>query len=223
MLVLTRLLTVVFVALVSAASLVPAEGGEDAMLHDAAADGDVRRVRELLAAGVAIDPRDGAKRTPLLVATHMDRPEVARLLVEAGADVNAKDALEDTPFLYAGAEGRDAILRMIVASGRADLKDTNRHGGVALIPAAHHGHTETVRILLDTPIDVDHVNNLGWTALHEAVILGDGSRCYQEIVGLLVDAGAKGIADRDGKTPLDHARLRGFPEIASIIEQRGIN
>ena len=97
------------------------------------------------------------------------------------------------------------------------MTDTNRYGGTALIPAAHHGHPETVRILLATDIDVDHVNRLGWTALLEAVILGDGGPVYQEIVGLLVDAGASNTADNDGETPLDHARSRGFREIAERI------
>ena len=87
----------------------------------------------------------------------------------------------------------------------ADLKSTNRYGGTALIPAAHHGHVETVRILLRTAIDKDHVNKLGWTALLEAVILGDGGPAHTEIVRLLVEAGANpNIADRDGVTPLAH-------------------
>jgi hypothetical protein len=221
MLVLTRLLTMVLVAMVSAASLAPAESGEEVMLHEAAADGDVERTRQLLASGAAVDMRDGARRTPLLIAVQADQAEVARLLIEAGADVNAKDAIEDTPFLYAGAEGRNGILRHILATGKADLKDTNRYGGVALIPAAHHGHPETVRILLETAIDIDHVNDLGWTALLEAVILGDGGPVYQEIVRLLTDAGAKPIADRGGRTPLDHARSLGFGEIAAILEGQG--
>ena len=54
-------------------------------------------------------------------------------------------------------------------------------------------------------------------ALLEAVILGDGGPIYQEIVGLLVDAGAKQIPDRDGVTPLEHARQRGFDAIAARI------
>src|SRR5690606_33555304 len=120
-------------------------------------------------------------------------------------------------FLYAGAEGRNEILRAILASGRAKLDDTNRYGGTALIPAAHHGHPETVRILLATGMDVDHVNNLGWTALLEAVILGDGGLIYLEIVSLLVDAGAKSLPDRDGMTPLQHAERRGFAKIAERI------
>lgn len=190
----------------------------DTRLPEAAARGDAASVKALLAEGVPVDGRDAARRTPLLLATRGNHIEVARLLIEAGADVNAKDNIRDTPFLYAGAEGRNEILQMILATGRANLADTNRYGGTALIPAAHHGHPETVRMLLGTGIDIDHVNNLGWTALLEAVILGDGGPVYQEIVGLLVDAGALGIPDNDGVTPLEHARRRGFSEIATLIE-----
>lgn len=188
------------------------------MLIEAVQAGDVERVGRLVAEGAPLEARDAAKRTPLLVATRLNHIGIARLLIEAGADVNAKDNIRDTPFLYAGAEGRNDILRAILASGRADLKDTNRYGGTALIPAAHHGHPETVRILLGTAIDIDHVNRLGWTALVEAVILGDGGPVYQEIVGLLVDAGARSIPDNDGVTPLEHARRRGFAELAGRIE-----
>ena len=141
------------------------------------------------------------------------------MLIDAGADVNAKDNIEDSPYLYAGAEGRLEILKMAVAAG-ADLASVNRYGGTALIPAAHHGHLDVVRYLLATGIDIDHVNNLGWTALLEAVILGDGGPTYQTIVGDLLKAGADpGIADRDGVTPLQHAKARRFDEIAVIIER----
>lgn len=188
------------------------------MLFEAASRGNAERVRELLGAGVPADARDADGRTALLLATRANHPDVAKILIAAGADVNAKDTIKDTPFLYAGAEGRNEILTAILATGKADLKDTNRYGGTALIPAADKGHPDTIRILLATDIDIDHVNNLGWTALLEAVILGDGGPVYQEIVGLLVDAGAKNIADRDGNTPLDHARERGYAEIARRIE-----
>jgi ankyrin repeat protein len=188
-------------------------------LVEAATKGDAGEVVEMIKAGAALESRDPAGRTALLIATRANHVEVARLLIEAGADVNAKDDIRDTPFLYAGAEGRNEILRMILATGRADLGDTNRYGGVALIPAAHHGHPEAVRMLLATDIDVDHVNDLGWTALIEAVILGDGGPVYQEIVGLLVDAGAKNIPDREGRTPPQLARERGFDAIAERIER----
>ena len=188
-------------------------------LAEAAATGDVAAVERLLGEGAPVDARDRARRTPLLVATRENHTEAARLLIEAGADVNAKDNIRDTPFLYAGAEGRNEILKLILATGRANLADTNRYGGTALIPAAHHGHPETVRILLGTTIDIDHVNNLGWTALLEAVILGDGGPVHQAIVGLLVDAGARDIPDGEGMTALERARARGYSEMAARIAE----
>jgi hypothetical protein len=109
-------------------------------------------------------------------------------------------------------------LRLTLAAG-ADLKSTNRYGGTALIPAAHHGHPEAVKILLTTAIDKDHVNKLGWTALLEAVILGEGGPAHIRTVRLLVDAGADvSIADEGGATAIEHARRRGFTEIERILK-----
>ena len=65
---------------------------------------------------------------------------------------------------------------------------------------------------------MDHVNNLHWTALIEAVILGDGGPNHTATVKALVEAGAdRSIGDRDGVTPLAHAEARGFKEIAELI------
>lgn len=196
-----------------------AKGKSEMMLLEAVQEGDTARIRELLSSGAELETRDSSESTPLLIATRANHIEVARILINANADVNAKDNIDDTPFLYAGAEGRNEILKMILATGKANLEDTNRYGGTALIPAAHHGHPETVRILLGTAINIDHMNNLNWTALLEAVILGDGGPVYQSIVGLLLDAGADPkITDRDGITPLIHAKLRDFTEIVRLIE-----
>jgi ankyrin repeat protein len=71
-----------------------------------------------------------------------------------------------------------------------------------------------------TPIDVNHVNDLGWTAMLEAVILGDGSRRYQRIVRIILEAGADpAIADFEGVTPLEHAESRGYDVLARILRR----
>jgi hypothetical protein len=89
-----------------------------------------------------------------------------------------------------------------------------------LIPAAHHGHVETVRELLKTRIEIDHVNRLGWTALLEAVILGDGGPAHTEIVRLLVARGAKvKLADAQGVSPIAHAEQRGQTAIAEVLRK----
>jgi ankyrin repeat protein len=215
--------SVLRVALAGALCLLPgaAMAQSTPALVAAAERGDAAAVQRLIKEGVPIDTPDASGRTPLLIATVRDDTVIARLLIDAGADVNAQDRQRDSPFLYAGAEGRLEILKMILATG-ADLKSTNRYGGTALIPAAHHGHVETVRLLLTTAIDVDHVNNLGWTALLETVILGDGGAVYQEIAGLLLGARANpNIADRNGVTPLAHARQRGYRDIARQLEAAG--
>jgi hypothetical protein len=183
--------------------------------------GELPVVKKLLAGGARIDARDQRGRTALLAATHRNRIEVARFFIQEGANVNAKDFIQDSPYLYAAAEGLVEILKLTLAAG-ADVKDTNRYRGTGLIPAAHHGHVEAVKILVGTAIDKDHVNNLGWTALLEAVILGDGGPAHTEIVRLLVAAGANvNIADRDGVTPLAHAKSSGYSGMVRILSAAG--
>ncbi len=110
---------------------------------------------------------------------------------------------------------------MTLAHG-ADLKSTNRYGGTALIPASERGHVETVRTLIEAGVKVDHVNNLGWTALLEAIMLGDGGQRHVEIVKLLIEAGADvNLADNDGVTPLRHARSRGYAPMVALLEKAG--
>jgi len=162
------------------------------------------------------------ERSPLLIATRENDIETARALIAAGADVNAKDQIADTPFLYAAAEGRLDILRLILATGRGNLADTNRYGGNALIPAAHHGHPEAVRELLKTKIAIDHVNRLGWTALLEIIILTDGGPVHQDILAQLIAAGADvNVADGESVSPLTHARQRGYAEMVQMLETAG--
>ncbi|MFJ2897820.1 ankyrin repeat domain-containing protein [Streptomyces sp. NPDC087218] len=190
----------------------------DQQLLDAARTGDTDGVRTAIEGGARVDCRDEELRTPLLLAVHGDHVEAARLLVTAGADPDAQDLREESPWLATGVTGSVPMLRTLLPAG-PDLKLCNRFGGSALIPASERGHAPYVRELLRaTDIDVDHVNRLGWTALLEAVILGDGGRAHQEIVELLLAAGADAdLPDGDGTTALAHAERRGFTEIAARL------
>lgn len=175
---------------------------------------DIEQLEQLIARGIEVNVQDNEGRTPLMIATYHNDVASARLLIEAGADVNLQDVMLNSPFLYAGAEGLLEILQLTIHAG-ADPAILNRFGGTALIPAAERGHVEVVQTLLEsTEVDVNHVNNLGWTALMEAVILNNGNERQQEVIRLLLENGAiPTIADKDGVTPLQHAEIKGFIEI----------
>ncbi|ROQ88869.1 hypothetical protein EDE04_7261 [Streptomyces sp. 2132.2] len=190
----------------------------DRELLDAARAGDADAVRAAVEGGANVEVRDEELRTPLLLASLADHVETARVLVAAGADVDAQDARQDSAWLVTGVTGSVAMLHVLLPAG-PDLRRTNRFGGVAHIPASERGHVAYVReVLAVTDIEVDHVNRLGWTALLEAVILGDGGPAHQEIVRLLLAAGAdRELADGDGVTALAHAERRGYAGIAGLL------
>jgi ankyrin repeat protein len=193
----------------------------DAELFAATARGDAAAVSRLLANGQKPDPRNATNETPLLVAVQQNHLAVAQALLAGGADINAQARNLDTPWLLAGARGRAELLKLMIPKG-PDLSIRNRFGGNALIPACERAHVEAVEVLLTTKIDVNHINNLGWTCLLEIVILGDGGTRHQQVTRLVLAAGADpNIADKDGVSPLTHARRRGQSVVAGMIEQAG--
>jgi ankyrin repeat protein len=195
----------------------PSKRQADRRLLAAAEAGDATAAALAIRAGANLETRDERGRTSLLLAVTKDQLAVARLLVYLGADADALDDQHDTPWLVTGVTGSVDMLEVLLPA-RPDLTIPNRFGGTSLIPASERGHVGYVRRVVRTSIEVNHINNLGWTALLEAVILGDGSKRYQQIVMILLDAGAEAsIADRQGVTALQHAERRGQREVARIL------
>lgn len=188
----------------------------------AAGKDDLARIAALLKQGANVNARDAQGRTAVMAATYARHASAVEALIGAGADVNARDDMLNNPFLYAGAEGMLEIVKLATAAG-ADPRLTNRYGGTALIPAAERGHVEVVDWLLEnTKVEVNHVNRLGWTALLEAIVLSDGGPRHQRIVASLIRHGADvNLPDRDGRSPLHHARSRGFAQISAQLEAAG--
>lgn len=191
-------------------------------LLKAADEGDKEAISKLLVDGADIDATDDRGRTSVMIAIHTNQFELFTFLVEQGANINIRDNQLDNPLLYAGAEGKLDFLKAAIAAG-ADTTITNRYGGTALIPAADRGHVEIVReLLLNSDVDVNHINNLGWTALLEAIILGDGGKNHQEIVKLLIEHGADvNLADSSGVTPLQHAKKHGYQGMVDVLTTAG--
>lgn len=191
-------------------------------LIQAAERKDVDTILRLIEEGVDINTQDSDGRTSTMIATYNNDTESAKILIDAGADVNIQDDMKNNPFLYAGAEGYLDILKLTIKAG-ADPSITNRYGGTALIPASEHGYVDVIKELLSkTDMDINHVNDLGWTAMLEAIILNNGDGKQQQTVQLLIDHGADvNIPDKNNVTPLQHAREKGFKEIEHILVKAG--
>lgn len=184
----------------------------------AAYSGDLVSLRALLAGRPALEVRDAQQRTPLHLATYARRLEAMRLLVAAGADLNALEYQRYDPVTIAAVANDEESLALLLEAGASARNVTSPYDGTALIAAAHRGHVGVVKRLIAAGAPLDHVNNLHWTALIEAVVLGDGGRKHTEIVRLLLVAGASAkLGDRDGNTPLMLARARGYREMTALL------
>lgn len=188
-------------------------------LHQAAWHGDLQKLKSLIASGANLDARDSRGRTSLHVATFARQREAIRLLAKAGADL---DLLEDDRYdavTIAAVADDAATLSVLLSLGAKAGQTTSRYDGTALIAAAHLGHDEVVRRLIAAGAPLDHVNNLHWTAVIESIVLGDGGPRHQRTLAALVEAGADlKLTDRQGNTPLQLAKARGYTAMAKLLE-----
>jgi ankyrin repeat protein len=219
-------LAIIFLALMVPASAQiassPAEIAAYRGLHAAAAKGDAAEIERLVKAGAAVDARDGYQRTPLHIAIYQSKGDAARALLRLGADPNALEAQKYDIVTIAAVADDVPMLKIALDGGGSAKNITSPYVGTALIAAAHLGHDEVVRMLIAAKAPLDHVNNLGWTALIESIVLGDGGKRHVACLEALVKAGANvNLADRGGATPLMLARRRNYTEMIAILSAAG--
>jgi ankyrin repeat protein len=189
-------------------------------LFKAAQEGDVVMIQRLVAEGANVDARDQRGRTPAHVAAFASEDEALRALAEAGADMNALEGQAYDVVTIAAVADDPELMSLAIELGNDPGLTTSPYEGTALIAAAHLGHVEVVRRLITAGARLDHVNNLHWTAVMEAVVLGDGGDNHQAVLDALLTAGSdRTLADREGLTPLYHAEIRGFSEMAERLRQ----
>ena len=200
----------------------PAERAAYQGLHAAAQSGDVAQIVRLIKAGAPVNATDAAGRTPLHVATFARQPGAVRALIQAGADHALLEHGRYDAVTIASVADDEATLRTLLQLGASAKLVTSRYDGTALIAAAHLGHDGVVRQLIAAGAPLDHVNNLHWTALIESIVLGNGGPRHQATLQALLRAGAsQTLTDRQGNTPLQLARQRGFSEMVRMLETAG--
>ncbi|MBU1359389.1 MAG: ankyrin repeat domain-containing protein [Gammaproteobacteria bacterium] len=224
-------LAILLLALAAAAAALPlhaqvpptaAEAAAYQGLHAAAQRGDVAAIEQLATSKAALAARDSAGRTPLHVATFARRPQAVQALLRAGADPAAFEQGRYDAVTIAAVADDEETLRVLLAGGASAKLTTSRYDGTALIAAAHLGHDGVVRQLIQAGAPLDHVNNLHWTAVIEAIVLGDGGLRHQATLKALLDAGANTqLADRSGATPLQLAQARGYAPMVQMLQAAG--
>jgi ankyrin repeat protein len=218
------LLAAVLLATSSLAQVAPSAREQAAYtgLHQAAQKGDAAAIATLAGAGAPLEAVDGNGRTPLHVATFARQHEAIRALAARGARLGALDADRYDAVTIAAVADDEATLALLLALGAKPGQITSRYDGNALIAAAHLGHDGVVRRLINAGAPLNHFNNLHWTAVIEAIVLGDGGPRHQATLKALIDAGADlRLTDRQGATPLALARARGFREMIAMLEAGG--
>jgi ankyrin repeat protein len=142
-------------------------------VFEAAALGDVTRLRALLASDKALlNGRSGDGFTPLHLACFFGQPEAVQVLISNGADVNATSPARIAVIHSAAASRNADIVRLVLQAG-ADPNVQQQRGYTALHEAAMHNSVERAQALLDAGADRSIRNDDGQTALEMAVQNGN--------------------------------------------------
>lgn len=150
----------------------------------AADEGNVDRVRSLIAEGADVNATTGSGPTALILAVEGGYLDVAKILLSKGADVNAKDNSGQTALIYAAKKGHLDILQQLLERG-ADLNVRDKDGNTALGLAVGLGHTGVVQALVDKGADVNGEQGNYWLPL--AIAAEEG---HTDIVQMLLSKGA---------------------------------
>jgi len=172
----------------------------------------------ILAAHDNLEERNAAGDTAVIVAAREGRIDILEQLVQHGANINALDLKKRDVLNIAVTTRNPDLARVALKLGADATMVTSVYDGGAIIYASAKGATDIVKMLLEAGAPVNRVNNLGWTALLEVAILGSDTKPYHDIAMQLIAAGAdKSITDNDGKSPFDHARAKGYTELAKLL------
>lgn len=118
------------------------------------------------------------------------------------------------PFHYAAVEGKAEFVRAMLERRLVDVDLVDADSCTALYYAAANGHARVLETLLEFGAD-PNLASLRRSPLHCAV---EWHRV--DCVEILVRHGAAvGARDKDGLTPVDSARGKGFEDLVALLEQ----
>lgn len=192
---------------------IPANGRS---LVNAVATGDFPNTARLIAAGVHLEPRDAAGRTPLWIAVENRDPRSALALLDAGANGRATAPDGGSVLGVALLHNETAVAERLIAGGaRADGRMPD--GEIILPWAIRHGRLTFVRSMMRAGADPHLVDRSGNPLLHVAMICG-----RRDIAESLLELGADpGVTNPAGETTLHLALRHGWHDILPQLTAAG--
>lgn len=173
---------------------------------------DEVRARQMIAEGAAINSRNRAGETSLILWARAGNAGMVAWLIEKGAGVNLAALDRTTPLMVAAFTGNVKIMQALLDAG-ADVDTADQVFKTAMIYAAAQGHAPAVRLLLDRGVAVNRLYYHNLTALMWAAGYGQA-----DCVRLLLERGAdRALKDDRGKTAADIAREQGYAEVAALL------
>eukprot|EP00667_Euglena_gracilis_P003794 EG_transcript_3804 len=128
-------------------------------LHVACAIPDPAIARVLVGtAGVHVNLRDAARRTPLHVAARSGAEDIAALLVESGGEVDAEEMHQRTP-LHVACEFRRPAVVAALLSRSASIEARDHNGWSPLHMAVFSGCAQSTRLLIDAGAALNEPDN----------------------------------------------------------------
>lgn len=125
----------------------------DRALYEAANEGDLDQVKELVQAGANVSAKVDGDGSPLIGAARSGRPEIMRFLLDQGADPNGTVEGDGSPLINAAQNGRIEIVQMLVDRG-ADVNLAVEGDENPLMNAAEGGYLEIVKYLVSRGADI---------------------------------------------------------------------
>jgi ankyrin repeat protein len=187
----------------------------DTALMQAAAAGDMARIKILMDQGALVNAMDPAGNTPLLFAARENQINAARVLLKAGADVNGRSG--STPPLAAAALRGHVFMVRLLLRNQAHVNRVGANDLTALMNAVELNRLDVVQVLLEAGANTRVLNRAGENVLAVAVRKNNPA-----LLDLLLKQGvAPDMADSNGLTALYWAQYFRRDTLAQMLIDAG--
>jgi len=193
----------------------------DVPLQIAAFEGDVEKMKKLVAEGADINEGNNRGWTALMYACRYRHEEAVQWLIDQGVDIAASNSFGATALMQSAHYGGPThILTQHLTPEQVNQR--NVFNWTAFTWAGKGGHAASAKALFDAGGDLEAKNMKGSTPLLEASTGQYEKNGNEDIVPTLVNLGADvTVRSEDGDTPLHNAAYLGFINAMKLFIEKG--